>query len=758
MKKKIAVYLLLLITVIFFIFSADESRRPLILTGDVLKRDAGTPDAASVSIGPDSGVTGRFLHTKNFLLNKGRYRIGVEYRADAQDNMLEVTDNGSGMFSEKLSPGLTYAEFPFFLDHDSQEIILHIGYAGAGTLSVSSVRLIPEGRFYNDAYYLAALVLLAGIALPFALRSRPVRSLSRKSRMILFLLAGIAVAASFPYLNGYLNWGDDICYHLTRIEGIKDGLLDGQLPVLIYPEGLRGNGYLNAMYPNLFLYLPALLRLGGVSPAASYKSLVLLFHFATAGITYLSVKSMCGSRKAALLASLLYTLCPYRLTNFYARGALGEALAMTFLPLLMAGLYHVLLGRKKNWWMLAAGMSGLIQTHVLSALIGAVFCALAGILYSLVLIREKRLLPIFKAAGLTVLLNLWFIAPFLYFFLKGNLNTAALDWCTFSEYSLNFSGLIGTLGAQDYRMLTLGLPVFLCAAAALFSLLFEKRTAARGRLGGYCVFLFVLGAFCVFMSVAQFPGWEFMNITVFELLLKNMQFAWRMLGPASALIIMSGSVLLFRSRFLREYGTGIFLALSGVCLLSATRYQAEDFAYRTYDSTYTTGHASKINGIPKGENTIVYPYEWVPEGANAADPPTELALNGPGAFNLMAWERNGTKSAVTYSLTGGGSSLVLPVIAYDGYRAFDETGAPFSLLENKDRLLELPLKNDGAVHEILVQYKGKGVFTAAFLISLAAAVLAATLPLYSRRKKRAVPPEAPVENSNENLSERNGKA
>ena len=46
----------------------------------------------------------------------------------------------------------------------------------------------------------------------------------------------------------FLYNGDDLCFHLARLEGLKDGILDGQIPVNIQPEGLGGNGYLNAMY------------------------------------------------------------------------------------------------------------------------------------------------------------------------------------------------------------------------------------------------------------------------------------------------------------------------------------------------------------------------------------------------------------------------------------------------------------------------------------------------------------------------------
>ncbi len=64
-------------------------------------------------------------------------------------------------------------------------------------------------------------------------------------------------------------------------------MLDGQFPVVIFPEALAGNGYLNSMYPYLFLYIPAFLRLFGVSLALSYKTLIFLANIATVAITWI---------------------------------------------------------------------------------------------------------------------------------------------------------------------------------------------------------------------------------------------------------------------------------------------------------------------------------------------------------------------------------------------------------------------------------------------------------------------------------------
>lgn len=753
--KKLCTGVCLLITVILLVLAADESRRPLVLTGDNLRRDAGSVDGTSIVINPDSGFHGKLAYTWNYMLEKGNYRVGIEYRTDTADNTLYIYNNGETALTHALNPAYTYQEILLPLEKDSQEILIELHYNGTASLTINSLQLTPENRFYNDAVFCAVLLFIGGILLFLLTRSRFFIQMPVHSKMIGFGLLSIAAAASLPLMNSYLNWADDLCYHLIRIEGIKDGLLDGQFPVVIFPEGLYGNGYLNCMYPNLFLYFPAILRILGVSMANSYKFLVTLFNLLTAFLTYYSIKSLMTDKMnrhhavsfgtaisgrfsagqlSALLAALLYTLCPYRFTNAYARGALGEFLAMTFMPLLLAGLYHVLLGDRKRWWMLVLGISGLIQTHILSAVIGLIFCFVCGMVCLAAVIREKRIGSIVIASLMTLLLNLWFAVPFVYFYTSGVLWPSALDWCKFSEYSLNLSGLAGTINTQDYRTLTLGLPIVICAVFSLFAIYFTKK---RDRLCKYIICLFVLGCCSTFMVINQFPGWPLMEIHAIEFILKNIQFAWRMLGPASILFVMTGCILLFRFEAVKPYRIGIFLTLSALSLLSVSRFQADDFAYKNYYDTYTVGHESKLRGIPKGDNTIIYPYEWRPYGTVESDLSTKPVFTDETAVTVQNFKKTGTTNELTYVCTSLNQTVSLPIIHYAGYRAYDENGKRIELSTNADNnTIQIALIGDSQEHQIVVKYKGLLRFTGAFWISLI--TLSVWIWLFIRRRRPIV--------------------
>lgn len=732
-SRKLCLYLTFVLSVLFLIFASDESTKPLELATENLKRQAGSAEYDYIRVSEDSGFSGILANSSNFMLEKGNYSLGIEYRTDVEGNTVSVYNNGTESVFFDLDPDFTYIECPFSLDRDSQDVVFRMNYAGAGNLAVTSLKLSGENRFYQDVYFYAGLFLLLNIAGLILMNSRRWKSLKTRSKVIFVMLLVIGLFAFIPYMNGALKWGDDLCYHLIRIEGIKDGLASGQLPVVIFPEGLWGNGYLNCMYPNLFLYIPALLRLTGVSMAASYKFLILLFNLATAFASYYAVRVVSGSRKGALLAAALYTLCPYRMTNIYARGALGEILAMTFMPLLLAGLYQALTGERKKWWVLALGVSGLIQTHVLSAVIGVAFCVIFGILFLPGVIREKRYFEILKAAGLTVLLNLWFIVPFLYFYFKGNLGTSALDWASFAEYSLNLSGLAASISTGDYRTMTLGLPIAACAAISLFYFFFYRERTERDR---FLCGVFVLGCICTAMVVSQFPAWPLMELPAMEFLFKNIQFAWRMLGPASILLILSGCYCMERVGFLKDYQKITLVFLAGITFLTAVRFQEQDFAYKNYTSVYTQGHLSKIVGIPKGENTVVYPYEWRPAGTVEAVLSTEPILSDENSTVIMDYSRTGTRTSFYYNCGREGQTVTLPIINYAGYRAVDDGGQELTVATSRyNNCIELALIGDSQPHQIIVEYKGKAAFEAAFAVSLAGAAACVVYAIMKKRKR-----------------------
>lgn len=721
--KKWAIYILCVITILLFLFLGDESKRPLTYTAGELNRETGTTEYDYTTINEATGYYGLLSSTKTLMLDKGTYTVGIQYKSTGADQV-KVIANDQILETYDLPTTSSYEKFSFTIPKDMEEIQIQVHYGGVGDFYIYSLSLAPEGRFYNDTFFAMGLVVILAILIPiilFIVRKRTTGMTvdQKKQNLFLFLiLLFIGLFAHMQFMNSKLNWGDDICYHLARIEGIKDALRAGQFPVLIYPEAMYGHGYLNAMYPNLFLYIPAFIRLLGVSTATSYKFLFLLFNIGTAFVTYYSVRSMFDSKKAALFAALLYTICPYRFTNIYARAAVGEALAMTFMPLVIAGIYHVVLGNKKKWLLLTLGITGLLQSHILSALLGTILCTIVGICFLSNVIREKRYIEIIKAAIVALLLNLWFLIPFLYYYVNGNLSTKSLAWSNYNEYVLNISGLAGTIFTGTYRTLTLGLPIVACGVITLIHLFTSKEKEAKNT---YLKLLFVLGCIFTFMLTSLFPGWEMMKIGIFDKLFSNIQFPWRLLGMVSVLFSITGAVCLTRSELLRPYSNILLIVLASIALLSSTKFTEEDFAYATYDDAYTAGHESKIIGIPKGTATIVYPYEWRLDGTTDDSLRIHEVLVGQTEqTTILDYNRTGTSTSFTYQSTASADTATFPIVGYEGYEAVDENGKTVTTTLNDTNSIQTELVTDGKEHTITIDYRPLTIFHLGNFISATA--------------------------------------
>lgn len=184
----------------------------------------------------------------------------------------------------------------------------------------------------------------------------------------------------------------DLAFHILRIEGLKEGLRSRQFPVKMQPNWLDGYGYpVSVYYGDLFLYIPAVLRLIGFPLQFSYGVFILLINLATSAIAYWCCYKVSGDRVVALVSMFFYSLNPYRLTDIYERNAIGET----------HGMYYVFNADiessfKRSWVPLVIGFTGIIESHILTCVMCSFFIIFYCIIYWKRIIEKKRLLSLQK--------------------------------------------------------------------------------------------------------------------------------------------------------------------------------------------------------------------------------------------------------------------------------------------------------------------------------------------------------------------------
>ena len=242
---------------------------------------------------------------------------------------------------------------------------------------------------------------------------------SKRQQVISIVLVFTALFTSRPFFQDGLVPAVDLVFHLQRIEGISQGLLSGQFPVRIHPGWLDGHGYASSIfYGEILMYPSAVLRMVGFTVEEAYKFYMLLVNAGTVAIAYYAFHKVTKDELAAMAGSILYAGNLYRLDCLH-QAKVGRCGAMMFYPLVFAGFYLLFTEDvnskeyKKIWGCLTLGFTGLLMTHMLSSIMVAVYAVIVCLLMIKKVFRKNTLLELAKAAGGFLLLNLWFIVPFL---------------------------------------------------------------------------------------------------------------------------------------------------------------------------------------------------------------------------------------------------------------------------------------------------------------------------------------------------------
>lgn len=700
LKVKI-IYTALAALLIALVWAGDEGKQPIVYNGIDLQHSVGLIDVDNALVFQESVTkSSAVANTPAYVMNKGSYRVTLHYSTNKNGNVLELWEQGDKIAAWQINSWENEITADFTLSKDAKALEIRINYGGEGSLRLRELSIAPYTLFYTDTYFLIAVFLLLHLAAWLYVRSG--RRLSQEKLVDYAVILGVTLLATTPMMQTYLYNADDLCYHLARLEGLKDGILDGQvIPVNILPEGLQNNGYMNAMYPYLFLYIGAILRICRVSLAFSYKTLIFLSNLGTAVCAYVAVKSMVKSRRSVILSVVLYTLMPYRFTNILSRGDLGETIALVFWPLVIAGLYHIVMGDRKKWYYLVIGFTGALQSHILSVVYVAAVCVITVLLYCVRIARERRYVELLKAAGLTVLLNAWYVVPFLYYYFNEELNKEVLRWSGYFEQSINLSNMTQTLSLYNKQYFSLGLALLGCLGIGIVYLFCEK----RGRVGGadgFTLYMLTLGGMFVFLSTGYFPSRALMANDFFENIATMLQFPWRFLGPASACFLFAGAAGLARSEILKPYRNLIFAMLVSLNLLVIVSVPADNnhVPYKNAESVASKGHETKL-GSSVG---LFYPHEWRLVEATDDRLSRSVVISDMTSVSVLDFKKKGTKAAVSYTARTDNAFIELPLQNYLGYRAVDESGQPVKIERGEGGRMRFLVNGDGAEHRIYVRY------------------------------------------------------
>lgn len=215
---------------------------------------------------------------------------------------------------------------------------------------------------------------------------------------ILIIIASIII--SIPLANKNLNiYRDDGIQHICRIIGTEQTLADKQFLPMIMSNLCNNFGYSwNIFYSPLTAYISVVFRVFNLSYVNCLK-LCMFVIVLLSGITmYKFALRITKNKKLATLASIIYILAPYRITDMYIRTALAELASFIFIPIVFEGLY-IILNEEKKSYKLALGAAGLILTHQVIAMYTAIIC----FVYLIVFFKKLKNRAVLKNIGVNLL-------------------------------------------------------------------------------------------------------------------------------------------------------------------------------------------------------------------------------------------------------------------------------------------------------------------------------------------------------------------
>ena len=318
----------------------------------------------------------------------------------------------------------------------------------------------------------------------------------------------VSIFVCLPLLNKNCNiYIDDGIQHLCRLIGTEQTLVSKQFLPMIMSNFCNNFGYSwNIFYSPLTAYIPLIFRIFSFSFETCLKLFMFVVTVATGIAMYKFVIKITKNKNIAILASVLYIIAPYRITDMYVRMALAELTSFIFIPMVFSGMYSIINENKKSS-LLIIGASGLILTHTVVCMYTAMLC----FVYLIVFIRKlnkKSILNLLVSLLMIVLITsfYWVGLAQHYFstsyevFVPGRMER--VDVLNF--YKTSLSQLVYT--DQEQKMIyEIGIVTFMGLLLTPIAIMkFEKQEKEKDFIKTYSLFG-ILGIGLTIMTLKIFP-------------------------------------------------------------------------------------------------------------------------------------------------------------------------------------------------------------------------------------------------------------
>lgn len=461
---------------------------------------------------------------------------------------------------------------------------------------------------------------------------------------IFIVYAFVSLLYLFPAFKNMEIFGFyDTAFHINRALS-----LESIFSSPINFETFRSYGMqVNNFYPWLTLY-PLFLLIKFTNLAIGYNLFLYIVTLITLFICHYVMYEITKKHVTSSFFAIIYTTSSFRSVEIFLRGAMGELLAMSILPLILLGFIKLYDSKKESWVMLAISMTLLIYTHVLSVAMTMVMIIIALIIQ---FYRKKKIeifliIKLIKAAIVTLLLSLAFIGPMIEQTLYQDLNRPYVDILQKRAIYLGKEFLIGSI---DSELLSFGIGLTLLICLIILTFNFKK-------LGILSKITYIMGIISILLCTKIFPWFALQNTP-----LNIIQAPWRFMIFSTLFISFSASLFISPQLEKFSYTRRRNFILLLILAISILNYSSVVNMVKEMNFQGTYSNEQMENKLEEFEN-----FDYVPIGYKK----DQLLLKNhqvteDGQVIYSSFSPN--KDEITFTFKSSkGKTIVLPVFRYKG--------------------------------------------------------------------------------------------
>lgn len=546
----------------------------------------------------------------------------------------------------------------------------------------------------------------------------------KEKEIINYILIIIAlIIISIPLANKNLNiYRDDGIQHICRIIGTEQTLADKQFLPMIMSNLCNNFGYSwNIFYSPLTAYMSVVFRIFNFSYVNCLK-LCMFVIVLLSGITmYKFALRITKNKKLATLASIIYILAPYRITDMYIRTALAELASFIFIPIVFEGLY-IIVNEEKKSYKLALGAAGLILTHQVIAMYTAIIC----FVYLIVFFKKLKSKTVLKNIGVNLLFCILMTSFYWVGLLQHYLNTSYEVFVpgrmereeVLIFYKAKFSQLFIT-NSEQTMIYAIGL---LSVIGLVLTPIAYKKIPEEYK-KTYMFFL-ITGVILIGMTLSIFP---------FERLpqaLTMLQFTFRLFTFTSfffAFVVATNFAMLIKN--FKTFDIVVLLTISVLLLVpykSKLYFNLQENEERLINGVRVTENTGRVHaGMASMEYLPTKAFKNLKHIANRKD--EVIVLDNDEAV-ISDYTKQDSNMNCRISNINKETTIELPYIYYLGYRIY-ANGQEIKYTESDNGLIQINIAQDS---QIKVKYLG----TNEMLISYAVSIISfATIIVLNHKNK-----------------------